>query len=87
MIGSIDDFIIDDETWNIRYLLVNAHELMHGKKLLLSPLWVGQVIWDDSEIFVDLPIETIKNSPDYDDSKPIGFDYEQKLNEYYKNSQ
>jgi sporulation protein YlmC with PRC-barrel domain len=31
-IGHVEDFIIDDETWAIRYLIIDTHELVAGKK-------------------------------------------------------
>ncbi|HSW60902.1 MAG TPA: PRC-barrel domain-containing protein, partial [bacterium] len=38
-IGHVDDFIIDDETWALRYIVVDTKEWMAGKKVLISPDW------------------------------------------------
>ena len=36
-IGHVEDFIIDDETWAIRYLIIDTRNWWPGKKVLISP--------------------------------------------------
>src|SRR5512133_1628062 len=64
-IGHVEDFIIDDETWTIRYLVVDTRNWWPGKKVLVSPHWIENVSWSESKIYVDLPLEVIKQSPEY----------------------
>lgn len=85
-IGHVESFFVDDETWIISYMLGNSKELMSGKKFLISPLWVTEVSWINSEVFVDLTREAIKYCPEFDYSKTISPDYEAKLNNYYSNA-
>ena len=42
-IGHVEDFLIDDETWAIRYLIVDTKNLWPGKHVLLSPQWVKRL--------------------------------------------
>jgi sporulation protein YlmC with PRC-barrel domain len=65
-IGHVKDFIVDDETWIIRYLVVNTRNLLPGKKVLVTPRWVDRVSWLGSKVFVDLPRASIKEKPEYD---------------------
>ena len=44
-IGHVEDFIIDDETWAIRYLIVDTQNWWPGKKVLVSPQWIERVSW------------------------------------------
>ena len=83
-IGHIEDFIIDDETWAIRYLIINTQNWWPGKKVLLSPKWIHRVSWSESKAFIDLPCETIKQSPEYTDESLLSRDYETKLHHHYK---
>lgn len=53
-IGHVTDFIIDDETWAIRYLLVDTLNWWPGKKILLGPQWIERVSWGESKIFINL---------------------------------
>jgi sporulation protein YlmC with PRC-barrel domain len=64
-IGHVEDFIVDDETWIIRYLVVNTRNLLPGKRVLLAPRWVDRVSWLGSNVFVDLPRASIKDKPEY----------------------
>ncbi|MDA3923836.1 MAG: PRC-barrel domain-containing protein [Kiritimatiellae bacterium] len=48
-IGHVDDFIIDDETWAIRYLVVDTKNWWREKKVLVSPQWIERVSWDEAE--------------------------------------
>lgn len=85
-IGHVENFLIDDHTWAIRYLEVNTRNWWPGKKVLISPHWIESVSWTDSKVCVDLSWETIKSGPEYMDSIPITRDYEHKLWDHYQRS-
>ncbi len=82
-IGHVDDFIIDDETWAIRYLLIDTLNWWPGKKVLLSPHWIERISWGESKVFVNLPREIIKQSPEYMDEPLLTRDYEIRLHQHY----
>jgi len=82
-IGHVEDFIIDDETWAIRYLIIDTRNWWPGKKIMISPKWIERVSWKDSKVFVNLLRETIKQSPEYTDESLITRDYESKLYQHY----
>jgi hypothetical protein len=85
-IGHVRDFIVDDETWDIRYLEVDTRNLWPGKSVLVSPQWISRVSWEDSKVYVDMTTETIQNGPEWDDSIPVTREYEHRLYEYYARS-
>ncbi|MDA3790460.1 MAG: PRC-barrel domain-containing protein [Desulfobacula sp.] len=64
-IGHVEDFIIDDKTWAIRYLIIDTRNFWPGKKVLVSPQWIERISWEESKVFVNLPCETIKQSPEF----------------------
>jgi sporulation protein YlmC with PRC-barrel domain len=83
-IGHVEDFILDDETWSIRYIVVDTRNwLPGGKKVLISPRWIEAVKWSDSKVYVKLLRGEIENSPEYDSSKPVGREYEIRLYDFY----
>jgi hypothetical protein len=82
-IGHVDDFVIDDETWAIRYLVVDTRNWWPGKKVLISPQWIERVSWTESKIFVDLSLEAIRQSPEYTDESLLTRDYESGLHRHY----
>jgi hypothetical protein len=82
-IGHVAGFVIDDETWAIRYLEVATRDWLPGKKVLVPPSWIESVSWADSKVSVELDRETIKSSPEYDESAPITRGYEDQLYRHY----
>jgi hypothetical protein len=85
-IGHVRDFIVDDETWAIRYLEVDTRNWWPGKKVLVSPQWIDNVSWPDSKVYVGLSRETVKNGPEWDESIPVTREYENRLYRYYARS-
>ena len=75
--------IIDDDTWTIRYLLINTLNWWQGKKVLVSPQWIERVSWGESKVFVDLSRETIKQSPVFMEEFLLSRDYEDALHRHY----
>ena len=82
-IGHVEDFVIDDETWAIRYLIVDTRNWWPGKKVLVSPQWIDRVSWSESKVFVSLSRETIKQSPEYTEASLLTRDYETGLHRHY----
>ncbi|MDZ4097285.1 MAG: PRC-barrel domain-containing protein, partial [Methylophilaceae bacterium] len=82
-IGHVEDFIIDDETWTIRYLVINTQNWWPGKKVLVSPQWIDRVSWSESTVFVNLTREAIRQSPEYTEESLLTRDYEAGLHRHY----
>jgi sporulation protein YlmC with PRC-barrel domain len=78
-IGHVEDLLLDDREWAIRYLVVDTRNWWPGKKVLISPDWIGRVRWEDSRVHVDLTREGIKSAPEYDPTRPIEREYESSL--------
>jgi uncharacterized protein YrrD len=83
-IGHVQDFIIDEETWAIRYLIVDTGNWWPGKKVLVSPQWIERVSWSEMKVFVNLLRSDIKQSPEYTDESLITRDYETGLHRHHK---
>lgn len=83
-IGHVEDFVLDDETWTIRYLIVDTRNWWPGKKVLVSPRWIDRVSWSEAKVFVDLPREAIKQSPEYSEDTLLSRDYETALHRHYQ---
>jgi hypothetical protein len=82
-IGHVDDFIIDSETWAIRYFVVATKNCWPGKKVLISPKWIENVSWEGREVAVGLSRGTIKAAPEYVEDSPLTRDYETGLYGHY----
>ncbi len=83
-IGHVEDFLVDDNNWVIRYAVVDTKNwLPGGRKVVLALSWIQNINWTDSSVKVNLTKEQIKNSPEYDPSKPIEREYEETLYSHY----
>jgi uncharacterized protein YrrD len=83
-VGHVEDFMVDDGTWAIRYLVVNTRNWLPAKKVLVSPKWIKSISWDDSKVVVGLTREAIKNAPELTDDLLISRNYEIELHSHYK---
>ena len=82
-IGHVDDFVIDDETWAIRYLIIDTRNWRAGEKVLISPRWIERVSWKQQKVFVNVLRETIKQAPEYTEGSLLTRDYETRLHGHY----
>jgi len=82
-IGHVEDFVIDDETWAIRYLVIDTQNWWPGKKVLISPQWIERVSWNLSTVFVNLSRDAIKQSPEYSEKALLNRDYEAEMYKHY----
>ncbi len=81
--GHVEDFIADDQNWELRYMIVDTRNWWPGKKVLIAPMWIESFEWEDSRCYVGLDKEMIKNSPQYDPNAPVNRGYEEALHDYY----
>jgi hypothetical protein len=85
-IGHIEDFIVDDQTWTVRYAVADTRNWWPGKKVLLATEWILWISWAEANAYVSLGRELITNAPEFDPAQPLTRDYEVKLYAHYKRS-
>jgi sporulation protein YlmC with PRC-barrel domain len=83
-VGKIEDFIFDDRSWAIRYMVVAPAKLLPGRKVLLSPSWTEDISWKQKLVFVDIENSKIEDAPSYDPEQPVTPEYEEELIRHYK---
>jgi hypothetical protein len=82
-IGHVDDFIIDEDTWSIRYLQLDTSNWIGGKTVLLGTRWVQRMDPADGKIHVEVVKERIENSPEFDPDQPLDRAFEERLHQHY----
>ena len=85
-IGRVYDFIVDDQRWQVRYVVVRTG-VWFGKDVLLAPTSIDQISFERREILVNLPRAAIKEAPEYDSRAPLSRSYEQQLHDHYRREQ
>ena len=82
-IGHIQDFIVDDETWEVRYLVIDTSNVWFGRKVLVSPWWASSISWEHRKVYLDLSREEIRDSPEWNPDAGVNREYETCLYDYY----
>lgn len=85
-IGHVEDFFIEDESWIIRYLLVDTRDWIPGKRILLAPKWIDRVAYFEQTVYVNLDKKFIKESPKFDHTVTVSREYEEELYTHYATS-
>ncbi len=81
-IGHVEDFIIDEADWTIRYLVVDTRNWLPGERVLVAPSWIERVSWEEAKVFVKLTQEAVRRCPRYEGSA-LTREYEAQLYSYY----
>ncbi|MBC7586259.1 MAG: PRC-barrel domain containing protein, partial [Tardiphaga sp.] len=55
-----------EQTWAIRYLVVDTSNWWMGHKVLVAPEWITGVHWSGRTVSVDLSRESVKAAPPYE---------------------
>lgn len=63
-IGHVDDFLIGQDSWRIRYLLVDTSNWIGGRSVIVSSDAVERVDKEDNQIYVAADRDVIKNAPE-----------------------
>jgi hypothetical protein len=82
-IGHVEDFLFDDETWQIRYVIVDTRNWWPAKKVLLRPQWIEKVSWSTRQFRTTIGREMIEKSPAWDPDSPVSREYELHLHQHY----
>jgi hypothetical protein len=82
-IGHVEDFFIDEGNWQIYYLLVDTGNWLPGRKVLISPDWITDISWSDSQVRINATREQVQNSPEFDPDGGMNRKYESALYKHY----
>jgi hypothetical protein len=78
-IGQVEDLIVEDESWAIRYLAIDTRNWLPGKKVMISPQWIAKIDWAQAKVYVNLSRAGVEQSPTYNSAKLITREYEEFL--------
>lgn len=81
--GTANDFLIDEESWTIRYMVADLGKILPGKKVLIPRNFLIDSDWEKGHFNVDLTKDEIKGSPGLEEDLPVSRAYEALLHEHY----
>ena len=82
-LGTVADFLFDDVSWSVRWLVVDTGKWLSGRKVLLPPVVFGRLDPADGEFAVGLTMQQVKDSPDIGSARPVSRQIETNIYDYY----
>jgi hypothetical protein len=82
-IGSIYSFLFDDQTWIVRYFVLDIGKWLEDKRVLIPPVNFIDSNWQNKTINLNLKKNQIENSPEITEHKPVYLQKQQFRNEEY----
>lgn len=82
-LGKIDDFLVEDESWAVRYLIINTSQWWFGKRVLIPPAWMTSVEWAKQTAYCRVTRQQVKGSPPYDRAEHLDRQWEADYFRHY----
>jgi sporulation protein YlmC with PRC-barrel domain len=82
-VGHVDDLLVDDESWTVRFLIVRTGNWFSGKHVLIVPEWVESIRWSERAVHADLSRETVRSRLEFDPSVAISSEFEEHFYDAY----
>ena len=81
--GKLEDIIVDDRSWALRFLVVDTSWLPFSKKVLIPIDWVEDISWTDRRITIGVAKRRIEEAPGYDPREPLNEERETALYDHF----
>jgi uncharacterized protein YrrD len=82
-IGHVQDLLVDDHSWAIRYLVVNTSNWWGGHQVIVAPRWVDAVSWPEAKVSVAMRRSAISHAPRYDAAAEFDRQKEEALYQHF----
>lgn len=82
-IGHIENLMIDDIDWSVRYFIVDTRNWSFGKRVLISPAAVKGIDWFDRHVDLKVTRELGRTSPAWDPLVALNEVYAKRLQKHY----
>jgi hypothetical protein len=82
-IGHVRGLLVEEDTWAIRYLIVETGNWWEGHEVLIVPQWIQSVSWNDNAVLVNLTRQALKDAPPYDSAAMLDRELEANFYKHY----
>ena len=83
-VGHVVGMLLDEESWAIRYLIVNTSNWWLGHEVLIAPQWITDISWPARKVSVNLTRQAVKEAPPYDPALTLDRNKEIGLHKHYQ---
>jgi hypothetical protein len=85
-IGHVQGMLVDEDSWAIRFIVVDTSNWWLGHQVLIAPQWIENVSWPDETVSVKLTRQAVKDAPSYDSEASLDGGQEVDLREHGRRS-
>lgn len=64
--GHVHDFLLDDDTWAVRDLVIDTGKWFVGRRIAVATEWVKRISWQEKKIYVGLDKESLQEFPEHE---------------------
>jgi hypothetical protein len=82
-IGRCQDFLFDDRSRALRYMVAKTAKWLPGRKVVISPLFIEQPDRQNRQLPLRLSRKQLEDSPPLDEHEPVSRQFEKQFHEYY----
>ncbi len=82
-IGAVVDFLFDDASWRVRWLVVDCGSWLEGRKVLVHPSAISYTALEDQKFDVELTKSQVEASPELLEHQPVSRQMEARLYDHY----
>lgn len=82
-IGKVKDLFFDDDTWLVRYLVIDTGGWLNRREVLIAPVSLTGIDPVNRTVMTKLSRAQVEGSPPADSDMPISRVYERRLHNYY----
>jgi uncharacterized protein YrrD len=82
-IGNVQDLMVDDETWAVRYLVVSTSYWQTGHQALVTPESIAGIDWFDGIVLLNLAAARIQDTPSHDPGVLVDRAHEKRIHSHY----
>jgi len=83
LLGTVSDFLFDDASWLVRWLVVDTGNWLPGRKVLLPTSVLGHADAKERIFRVKLTMQQVKDSPEISTDRPVSRQSETHIYNYY----
>jgi hypothetical protein len=82
-IGHVQGLLVEEDTWAIRYIVVETSHWWSGHLVLIAPEWIRHVSWAENTVAVNLRRQAVKGAPPYDSAVELDRMLEMDIYNHY----
>jgi hypothetical protein len=82
-IGHVTGLLVEEDTWAVRYMVVDTSNWWLNHQVLVAPQWIKDVRWAERLVSVDLSRKALKDSPPYTTGELLSRSAESRLFLHY----